>query len=278
MENRQLSIPIYLNHKIVFDLMAILEQGFSKIRQIDISNTHTNIQESNENLSFLGLVTNNESTSEKVYTPSSLFSKLRDELIERKFLKFIDESFEIEELRSGDFVEFSALLRKNPLIETFEGFIELMEVGLLFESFSKPDNQKSKGKSPTATQLVEMKKFMSKINTSNTLDLLGTISHNEEAIQAVVPVENVFFNNKTPADLIDGRFTVVGKTIKSIHNSSEESINLLRGTSLGLLPTEHRNQFVYQLSQLTTMGLEFPKIFTEVKGPAIQIVPVAIFI
>lgn len=276
MENRKLSIPIYLNQKIVFDLLTIIEQGFSKIQKVNINTTEPNESKSNENISFLSVALNEKVSDSKIFTPSSLFSKLRDELINRQFLKIINESYNINKLETGDFVEFTALLRKNPLLETLEGFVELMEVSSLFDKTENLANSKGKKKEPD--QLVEIKKFISKINQTNTLDLLGKINHDIKDIQAVVPVEIECFTNKTPADLIDGHFTVLGKIIKSIDISSDESINLLRGTSLGLIPKNHKEELVKQFSQVKTMGFQLPEMVTEVKGPALQIIPIAIYI
>lgn len=263
MENRQLSIPIYLNQKVVFDLLTIIEQGFSNIKRIHINNTHDNL---NKNKDLLFLSIHKEPNEEKVFTPSALFSKLRDELKQRKFLKTLDNSFKINELSTGDFVEFTALLRKNPLIETIEGFIEFMEIASLFEQ--TPENNEMK----------QMKEFINKISKNNTLDLLGTINHKTKNIQAVVPVEFEYFTNKTPADLIDGHFTVLGKVIKNINSSNNESIDLLRGTRLGLLPDQVKRELLQQFNSIEAMKFQFPKLTFEVKGPALQIVPIAIYI
>lgn len=272
MENRQLSIPIYLNQKIVFDLLNIIEQGFSNIKKVDINDISN---ESNENKDLLFLSIHKNPNEERIFTPSALFSKLRDELKNRKFLKTLNNSFEIDELVTGDFVEFTALLTKNPLIQTIEGFIEFMEVASLFEQ--KPNqNQKTKNKQPN--EINEMKKFIKKISSGNTLDLLGNINHEAKNIKAVVPVEYEYLTNKTPADLIDGRFTVLGKVIKSLNESSEESINLLRGTSLALLPNQMKHELIQQFEPVQAMNLQLPKLTFEVKGPALQVVPIAIYI
>lgn len=264
MENRQLSIPIYLNQKVVFDLLTIIEQGFSNIKRININNTNDN-SDKNKDLLFLSI--HKEPNEEKVFTPSALFSKLRDELKQRKFLKTLDNSFEINELSTGDFVEFTALLRKNPLIETIEGFIEFMEIASSFEQTLEND------------EIKQMKTFINKISKNNTLDLLGTINHTTKNIQAVVPVEFEYFTNKTPADLIDGHFTVLGKVIKNINSSSNnESIDLLRGTRLGLLPDQIKRELLQQFDSIEAMKFQFPKLTFEVKGPALQIVPIAIYI
>ncbi|EJQ28999.1 hypothetical protein IEC_05829 [Bacillus toyonensis] len=270
MENRQLSIPIYLNQKIVFDLLTIIEQGFSNVEKIDINDTSN---QSNENKDLLFLSIHKDPNERKIFTPSALFSKLRDELKNRKFLKTLNNSFEVNELETGDFVEFTALLTKNPLIATIEGFIEFMEVASLFEQAS---NQKTKNKPQNVIN--EMKKFITKISNGNTLDLVGTINHEIKNIKAVVPVEYEYLTNKTPADLIDGHFTVLGKVIKSLDESSKESINLLRGTSLGLLPNQIKQELIQQFNPIQTMNLQLPKLTFEVKGPALQIVPIAIYI
>jgi len=68
-----------------------------------------------------------ESTVQKVHTPTSLFFKLRSMLQDRSLVEQIEGLKEVERLRSGQFVEFRALLRKNPLFEYLDIFIEVLK-------------------------------------------------------------------------------------------------------------------------------------------------------
>ncbi|WP_348980999.1 hypothetical protein, partial [Dehalobacter sp. TeCB1] len=106
MEGRRLAIPIYLNQRIVFDLLAIVEGGFSQLQTIKKaesdekgSNSEISGEVGTKNVfAFLNLGLkaglNQKDTQsmqkhvqeDRVFTPASLFSRLRDNLIERKLL------------------------------------------------------------------------------------------------------------------------------------------------------------------------------------------------
>jgi hypothetical protein len=101
-----LCVPIYLNQQVVFDLLAILEDGFSHLSSVKTSSAGTESHKSNAGASLSGKVLDIvgislkgeqaketgsqeqiEVSREKIHTPTSLFSKLRgmldrDELIE----------------------------------------------------------------------------------------------------------------------------------------------------------------------------------------------------
>ena len=127
-----LCVPIYLNQKIVFDVLAMLEDGFSQLSTIRTSATDTEAQRSGYGgsigasnvfalfgISFKGdrskekgTQDQQEATVEKVHTPASLFSKLRSLLDTRSLIDRVDSLEDIEQLSSGSFVEFRAILRK----------------------------------------------------------------------------------------------------------------------------------------------------------------------
>ena len=116
-----LCVPVYLDPQIVFDLLAMLENGFSQI-----STVNTSIKESKENnskmcgslntaLSLIGVSLDGEinkskekedsetQTSEKIHTPSSLFSKLRLKLYDKGLVHTITTIDEMSGLKCGDF-------------------------------------------------------------------------------------------------------------------------------------------------------------------------------
>ena len=91
------TLPIYLNQKYVFDLLAIIEDGFSQVETIKTGQSETNSDKDNLKgeigisnvFAFLkfGLSadvnsentnnSNQETSKEKIHTPNSLFSKMR---------------------------------------------------------------------------------------------------------------------------------------------------------------------------------------------------------
>jgi hypothetical protein len=159
-----LCVPIYLNQQVVFDLLAILEDGFSHLSSVKASSMDRESQKSNIGASLSGKVLDivgislkgdrtkeigsqeqKEVLKEKIHTPSSLFSKLRINLDEAGLIIRINNPDEIMQLRSGQFIELHAILKKPSLIDAIEGIKRLMEIALLFNKENEP-NKSAKGK------------------------------------------------------------------------------------------------------------------------------------
>lgn len=140
--NRTLPITSYLNQKIVFDLLAVIEDGFSQVKNLSISNEESKSKElkgggeiglSNA-FGLLGIGTklksslsssshdlDRSSTSEeRVHTPASLFSKVLAYLKDKDLIHQIKEPTDLEHLNSGEFVQFKCLLQQNPLVSLLE--------------------------------------------------------------------------------------------------------------------------------------------------------------
>lgn len=79
------------------------------------------------------------------------------------------------------------------------------------------------------------------------------------------------------SDLVDGQFKIIGKVIRSVSDSSD-SINLLRKTALSKMPSALMLEALGHLSALgSEQGFGIPELTLEIKGPAIQILPIAIY-
>lgn len=125
-----LIVPIYINEKIVIDMLAIIDDGFSKVSQINSVENIDNIKKNTAGvdisansiiskflkIDFKGDIANqkttqyNNSTSkEKVHTNVSLLSKFRGYISKNKILK---NNFDIGKLTIGDFVELEGELQK----------------------------------------------------------------------------------------------------------------------------------------------------------------------
>lgn len=130
-ENKKsLITPVYINEKIVIDMLAIIEDGFSTVSQVstrenkedsnaksvDGKISSSNIIEKFLRIDLGGRHEQNNSSQEsekiekeKVHTNVSLLSKFRDYLVETNSLKRV---FKITELKIGDFVEIQGELKK----------------------------------------------------------------------------------------------------------------------------------------------------------------------
>jgi len=160
-----LCVPIYLNQQVVFDLLAILEDGFSHLSSVKAFSSGNESQKSNIGASlggkFLDIVGisfkgdriketgSNEQvevSKEKVHTPASLFSKLRTELNEQGLIARLENIEDIEQLNSGQFIELHVILKKPSLIDTIEGFKRLMEIVSLISEKDNTGERSRKGK------------------------------------------------------------------------------------------------------------------------------------
>ena len=111
---------------------------------------------------------------------------------------------------------------------------------------------------------------------SASLELIGDLTDLPE-IKVALNAEINYFNNKTANEAIDGEFNILGKIIRVIKPESTDTINLLRNTSFRQLDLNLFNDLTGALKEAEGSGLNLPEIVTEIKAPAIQILPIAIF-
>lgn len=293
----KLTLPIYLNQKYVFDLLAIVEDGFSQVETIRTGQNNSG----SEKDSFKGEVglsnvfaflkfglngdsahekssqTNHEISKEKIHTPNSLFSKLRSYLHGNKSI--ITEGFLTAS--PGDFVEIKLSLRKNPLIDALEGFSSLMKMALLFDdtnttSIQPNKHQPKQNKNPNQKILDQIDSMSNQLKAEGSLDLIGTAT-GADNFQVVLTLDRAFLGDLSLSDIADGHFSVLGKITKVIPETSNESVNLLRKTSLSKLNSALLEQMFSGFAQMEEHGIKNQNIETEIKSPVIQLIPIAIF-
>ena len=141
-----LPIMLYLNQRLTFDLLAVLQGGFSRLATVQTTSTGgTSTKASGEAqlgasnvFAFLGVKLRGQgsreaeerqsesSTQDFVHTPASLFAQLRRELRDHELVRYVSSSSDLTGIRPSDFVEFEATLRRSPLIEFLDSIAELM--------------------------------------------------------------------------------------------------------------------------------------------------------
>ena len=302
-----LIVPVYLNQKLVFDLLAMLQGGISTITAVSrtqesVENTSSSVSGGfglGEALSMLMRVDLSGSQSkadslqagetqaeERVHTPASLLYQLRNSLSEADLL-ITPEGDNLP--YPGQFVEFQAALRRNPIVEVLDSFAEMMELAEAFGSHDSrgggnPGSQNKSGRGKGGrkradSEYAEIKKQMTRLSESlkagDSIDL--TAPDVAGAYNAVITVETKYLNDPAMADLVDGNFRVLGKVVRQV-SSSSESISLLRKTALSKMPPRQLDQVFGALQGLSsTEEFDLPEISWETQGPAIQVIPVAIY-
>lgn len=133
-----LIIPVYINEKIVLDMLAILDDGFSMVSQLNYQEYHeagtnkgvdtdlttsasllSKLLKINISGSFINEKSNGEVKNckqEKIHTNVSLLSKFINYLSDNNILK---KDIDFSTVEVGDFIEVKGYLQKNPLIEFY---------------------------------------------------------------------------------------------------------------------------------------------------------------
>lgn len=289
----RLIVPVYINEKIVLDMIAIIEDGFSMVSQVN----YTEYKEGNSNqkveagfstaptllgkllkinmsgeLSRNGKKGENETVSiERIHTNVSLFSKFRSYLFESNLVKNIND---FKELKEGDFIEIEGQLEKNPLIESLESFVNLMHMAEIFSDKQQPGNgkksQRQNGRGKTIVQ--QMDSFIKELTHSGTIDFVLSDEH----ANAVLSVQEQYLANDNISEIIGGRFKVLGKVI-SVCRDEEDNIDLLRKTSLANLSEEIKTEILSTFNSDKMSQFKLPEMKTKIKGPAVIVIPVAIY-
>ena len=79
------------------------------------------------------------------------------------------------------------------------------------------------------------------------------------------------------SDLVDGQFKVLGVVVKSIRDDSD-SISLIRKTTFSKLPPAFLAPLLTGLDDFfATLEMDSPPLTLSIPGPAVQVLPVAIF-
>jgi len=208
-------------------------------------------------------------SEQRIHTPASLFIALRALLREKKFI--VNDKAGAQ-FKPGDIVEFSAVLQRNPLLETIESFIELVD---MMQLFTKGESKQKGGQSSDLTKTKrQMESFVKALRGSDTVDLTtdGLMSSH----RAVITLEQQYLSDPTMADLVDGTFRVVGKLIRVV-DEGDEPISLNRKSAMGKLPPTILGEMKQAFASPDLGGFAFRTLEWEIPGPAIQVLPIAIF-
>ena len=295
-----LPIVLYLNQRLTFDVLASLDGGFSHFTTIQttfagessremageaklgVSNVFALLGVGFSGSRRIGQKQSESATREIIHTPASLFARLRKDLRDRRLVHEISNSSDLEEIQPGEFVEFEATLRRVPLIELLSAFSQIMS---LMEQVKQTNDQtttrlgqrrKANRDQRTQTQdgtdsiKQQIELFQSAVTAEGSEDLIAEVSE----MRVILTTELKYFIDPSMNDTIDGTFRVLGKATRIIHNN-DEGISLLRKTALGKFGNLV-GELGLAMANMQDTGFNGP-IETEIRGPAMQVIPIAIF-
>lgn len=299
---KDICIPVYLDSSLVFDIMAILEDGLT-LKSLQTINTQN--EKSNAVSGELGIPVNNlfglfnlnfgikgehknsklfgqNTTFEKTYTTASLFNKLRNHLLKNELINPGIISIEsLNKFKSGDFIETEIKIKKNPIIETFQTMNKLINLVKVFSDEATVKSNPGGGKKQKFIRNDnDMEKILPMIDTILTdvqsngyIDLIGITDSSVRFVLSTI--KNCFINSDSD-EILDGNYRVLGKIVKVVKNSDQ--INLLRKTSFNAMQEQIIEQLGNSLASTQENGLSLPKLETVINSPAVLIKPIAIYI
>ena len=248
-EKDKLTIPIYLNTKIVFDMLATIEDGFSEVKNVQTSKNKNCEEDAEANIgtsnlfAFLnvGIKGNIKADSskgevieeERTHTPVSLFQKLKQQLDDANLI-----NRDMMKLSIGDFVEVQGTLKTNPVIDMLSGLKELMSLANLFSDNKNKNNQSKKDK------LLADSKFNAQIDgliKGLQEDGKKDIICESDSLSVVLPTDENYFLNNNMSEITDGNYKILGKVVQIYKDDGE--ISLLRNTVFSKLQLDKMKEF-----------------------------------
>ena len=291
--SENLIVPVYINEKIVLDMLAILEDGFSMVSQVNYSEHEDSnfAQKANASVSTSATLLSKllkiditgeldhasnkgetESvTKEKVHTNVSLLSKFRDYLVNNKLLKVNCAAGKTE---IGDFIEIEGELQKNPLIDYMEHLLDLFRMSEIFTEKAEL-GQKTQTKNKTQQNnntKNQISSFVDELKHSGTIDFI--LSGGSETV--ILSAQEKYLANDNISEIIGGRFRILGKVIQ-VFKDENEGINLLRKTSLSIFTDERITDMFSGFKDIGMEQFNMPDLKTKISGPALIVIPIAIY-
>lgn len=280
-----LTIPIYLNTKIVFDMVATIENGFSEVTSIQMTsdqskNTDLSAAIGTENsfsLFNIGLkasktdnrIEHKVESEDRTHTPVSLYQHLNLFLSENGLIKKYDENLNI-----GDFVELSGTLRLNPMIDFLSNFQSFWKVYESFDDAGSRGNIKgSKERQNNKNIKTMIDTLLDAFKTEGSVDVICRTGDTDVVLQT----DSDYFIKKNINEIVDGEFKVLGKIFR-ICREEGESISLLRNTSLSLFKKEMLNDMLRLANTNDIFNAEKLNLEMEISSPTILVIPIAIYI
>ena len=288
-----LIIPVYINEKIVLDMLAIMEDGFSTVSQVNYTehieknsskkleaaaSTSATILSKLLKIDVSGEISqigndgkDTNVVKEKVHTNVSLLSKFRNFLIDKKILK---SELDFSKIEVGDFIEVDGELQKKPLINYRDIFVDIFRLADIFteEPQLGSKNQAKNQKQQDSKIVKQIKSFSDELKHSGTIDFILS----DEKGSVVLSAQEQYLANDNISEILGGHFKVLGKVI-FICKDENEYIDLLRKTTLSVLSEEMLEEMFSGLKNSDTEQFNLPELVTKIKGPAAIVIPVAIY-
>jgi hypothetical protein len=214
-----------------------------------------------------------EVTLVRRHTESSLFMQLRSKLRAAGLIVPLQEVVDAGHHQPCQLVEVSGEVARNPLVETLAAFDSVRPFMNAPGAHHTVHDRKSKQPQQDSSGLAMVSKVKDDLERSSLIDLV--LSPDGDALpKCVLTLSREYLRDPSAEDLLGANLTVLGRITKVLREG--ESIDLLRRSVLGYLPAAARPQLFKAFAE--NPNFEMPITDTEIRHPAIQILPMALFV
>lgn len=311
----ELAHPVYLDVPMMLNFLAHLEGGFSitESEQQTTTGAQERFRQARANIMLkipgvgeggLGGArgkqdrdeTQTVTQTERHHTEASLFNLLYAYLNAESKVAQVNGPDDLSDLHSGQLVEISGEYLGNP-IEDILYFFESLYPYVVGEDAVKdggtkktpaqkrrsgnpavratadqPGTKESKGPGESIEEMFSLIKRMAEdLRSAPVHDLKFRTEH---GVDAVVTAASDYYTTTTTEHLRAGEFRVMGKVTKVL--GDKDTINLTRRTVMGAARPEVATTMMDDVNKSEGMGMRVADPI--VKGPAVQVLPMAIFI
>lgn len=302
-----LIVPIYIDTNALLDLLASIEGGFSIVEKVTsrrVASTDSEKSALGESgtefgvLNVLNLLkvkfsgslssrkqqeTGEEKEAERYHTYGSLLFRLCAFLDDKGLIKRPYENPEVwDSIIPSDFVEIHGLFQPNPIVDSLQRIDRLLELFEVLQGFIPQVVSQSPGKKNLQDEKKQMKVFrqflqsiLKDIEAKNTRSFVIDATK-PNRFQVVVLLFEDYLRDRTLAEIAHKEYRLLGKVVRKIEQGSDKTIDLLRGTALGGIGKESLEQLWNALNQINQIDL--PQVKSEIDGPSLEVVPIAVYV
>lgn len=289
-ENYDFILPLYLNQRFVYDILAITNGGFTEFFEVKDKKENSDIVKTSVNANFgnnndFSLIranlntgaeasisndVNNEKSYKKTHTPTSLFMQVYNYLKLNNKIKNLKNFEDIDNVTSGDFVELKSNVEFNTIVDFFETLEKVIDISEAFSSFATIDTKQKNVTNPFSKMKRPVENTISVLRNSSSKIKYGICKLDDKDI--VVKLNTDYFINSDFTEIKNGSFKIIGKVLEIVDEDKEVLLN--RENAVGLYDPAIFAEVKEAFNAIPKIKAQ--EMIDTVKGKTIVIMPIAI--
>lgn len=299
-KKQDLFIPIYLDTNTLLDVLASVAGGFSVAEKITSSSTDSKSSQqaakgefgidavlSIFKLNFKGEADRTREqkkdegrSTECFHTYGSMLNQILSILKDGGQLKVVTSIELWQSAQPSDFVEIHGKFVPNPVHKSMQTLVDVVDFMFFQEglpSVKPPLNATQSNQTVTFKETRNLIDALAKdIEPESTQTYIVELPGLPEN-RIVVKLFPEYIRDRSGRELPYGEFKMLGKVIRKIDKG--DAINLIQGSVFDSLSEEFTTKFLDDVyNALDKAGIKVPRMVRRVNGPAIQIIPIAIYV